>query len=212
MPINKKSSVRAEGYRGLLERTWGLNSGRIRKLLLLDSDATTQLASERMREFVAQADYGDTVVFYFAGHGFTESGEYRFAMFDCDFNSTASTGTLSLTELQSVLESTRAKRVIILDSCHSGEELPPAELTNQSETDARLTARSSLAIPQQGSSTQSRQLRRMIVDDFESSVSASGTTVIAASDGGQFALESEQWQNGAFTFCGGMGCDRNSLT
>ena len=154
----------------------------------------------RIAKFLHQADINDTVIIFLAGHGVIHEGSYELALYDYDFKASKG-GTLSFNELEDKLSLLKArKRIILVDSCHAGDQLPSGKtkIPETGRIKKELRTRSSLDIAV--SQTTHRPIRELFVESFTSQIGRSGAIVLAASDASQFALESERWKNGAFTF------------
>ena len=182
----------------------------VESLLLLDESATENKVKKQVAEFLQRSSPCDTIILFLAGHGFLRDAEFRFALHESDFKS--GIGAVSLLEIEKLINASSARRrILLLDACHSGAALPSArpeqpvaiETTGGAETNVKVSRRSSFDISSPDTSaTDSRnaQLRNLLFSQFSNDVSATGTSILAASDGGQFALESSAWNNGAFTF------------
>ena len=134
-----------------------------------------------------------------AGHGFVQSDSYQFALHDCKFDTTDN-GTLSLGEIERLISGSPARRrVVMLDTCHSGSELPGASSVTSQDGPVRFKSRS-LDVSSSTTTSMQDEIRKHMLEQFGNQVGMSGTTVISASNAGQFALESADWNNGAFTF------------
>ena len=176
-----------------------LAGGRFQRLLLRDEQATKQEVLKSVAAFVQQASPQDSLILVLAGHGFVNSTSYQFALHDCEFDS-ADAGTLGLSEIERLVSKSPARRrVVMLDTCHSGSELPGTNST-ASQGSVKFKARSSLGVSSSTTTSRQDQIRKHMLEQFGNQVGMSGTTVISASNAGQFALESADWNNGAFTF------------
>ena len=168
-------------------------------LLLKDDQATEQATLEAVANFVRQASSEDSLILALAGHGFVDSGTYQFALHDCKFDA-SSKGALSLTEIEQLVSQCPARRrVVMLDTCHSGSELPGAKAAADSNDPIQFKNRS-LGVSSTSTTPRQERIRKQMLEQFGNQVGMSGTTVISASNAGQFALESADWNNGAFTF------------
>ena len=176
-----------------------LAGGDFKRLLLRDQEATREEVLKSVAEFVQQASPRDSLIVALAGHGFVQSGSYHFALNDCNFDST-DTGTLSLLDIERLISRSPARRrVVMLDTCHSGSELPGARPATSQGGSIRFKGRS-LGVASSTTNSRQDQIRKHMLEQFGNQIGMSGTTVISASNAGQFALESAEWNNGAFTF------------
>ena len=180
----------------------------IESLVLTDANADKANVQKRVSEFLSRASRNDTVVLFMAGHGFLDSSKFRFALHDSDF--ATNSGSLSMPEIEDLIGASQARRrIVFLDACHSGFAVPSGQtdaikaMTSENgKTKVTVTSRNSLGIsfPKKSVDRSDAQLRKLLFSQFANDLSKSGTSIIAASDGGQFALESSVWQNGAFTY------------
>lgn len=170
-------------------------------LVITDQQAELQNVTARVSEFVKRAAPSDLLIVFVAGHGFLDKNKYYFALHQCEFL-TGANGRLSLKGLEDLICASPARsRILLLDTCHAGEVLPTDFDINKRKRDGiHAISRSSLALTAGPKINQSRQFRELLFNQFARDISVSGTAVIAASDGGQFAFESSRWQNGAFTY------------
>jgi hypothetical protein len=91
--------------------------------LLLDGEASAEGIRKALGRLAQAAAEGETVVFFFSGHGGRietgpDAGEYLIP-FDCDPSNLSGT-SLSGSEIADLLKAIKAKRlVVLLDACHS---------------------------------------------------------------------------------------------
>jgi hypothetical protein len=174
------------------------------EVLLLTNEAVTRDAPEKIREFLAGAAENDEVVAFGAGHGVLDANlDYYFCSHEFDPGDPART-CIRFDDLVDALGSTRAlKRLLLLDTCHSGkvgekDELLLAEMNADLPEGVRMVrAASPAAVPSNG--PMATQQRRFIEEMFLLPGLHRGLTIIGASAGSQFALESAEWNNGVFT-------------
>jgi Caspase domain len=109
-----------------------VEQGSLRVLKLLDQDATRQRIIDAFSSYLGEARPGDTVVFYFAGHGSWEVVEERFWFLEpsgknqtlvCADSRRPGVPDLADKELSNLIDQVAAKGphvVVLLDCCHSG--------------------------------------------------------------------------------------------
>ena len=68
---------------------------------------------------VEKADEGDSILFYFAGHGMSKDDDAYFLLPDTIRGMEFSTA-LSLTKIKAILNKSKCSTFMILDACHSG--------------------------------------------------------------------------------------------
>jgi uncharacterized caspase-like protein len=93
---------------------------KINVIELLDAQATRQAIIDRLRNAVAAAGAGDTIVFSFAGHGLQDAGKFYLAPAEYSAEDVRGTG-LAWSEVAKVLDEAKARVVVFLDACHAGQ-------------------------------------------------------------------------------------------
>ena len=157
------------------------------------------------RQKLLEAGPADEVVVFLAGHGLLDDKlDYYFATTDIDFEHPAARG-LSFEEVESLLDGVRARRkLLLMDTCNSGEldkaDVEVAALV-KGAGDPRVTAR---AVGTRGvrrkSSLGTGDLSALLGELFADTRRSSGAVAISSAGGAEYALESDQWKNGVFTF------------
>jgi WD40 repeat protein len=160
-----------------------------------------------VKELISKAKVDDKVVFYLSGHGLLDQKfDFYFATYDVDFDLPNQKG-LAYTSIEGLFEHTKARqRLIIMDACHSGE-VDKSELVEDlalNEQDGIKSGVKSYSYRGAGVSTENEEVG--LENSFElmkelfSSVSEDGIQVISAAAGNSYALESNEWNNGVFTY------------
>jgi len=94
--------------------------GMIHLTPLLDADATADKIELELKKAIANASKGDTVLFFFSGHGL-QGGDQHLYLTSSGFRSSDPAGTgLSWSRIASVLLNSEARIIVVLDACHSG--------------------------------------------------------------------------------------------
>lgn len=110
----------AKSFASVLRRL-GMNSSHIK--LLVNEKATQRNIMIAMESWLTKAGPNDTIILYWAGHGFPDPEDPEkvyFACYDTDLRIPA-TG-YRMDRVRSVLEEHRAKNVIVFaDTCHAGK-------------------------------------------------------------------------------------------
>ena len=146
------------------------------------------------------------VIIFLAGHGLLdEEYEFYFATYDCDFDDPARYG-LSYDELDSMLYLIPSRKVLLMiDACHSGEvdvDLMSKSTAVPSYTDVSVSVSSQFRgakvrrEPQVGLRNSIDYMKQL----FVSMNYGTGAQVISAASGEGYALESDKWNNGLFTY------------
>jgi WD40 repeat protein len=172
---------------------------------LFDSKATRENIL-KLRDKFMSSSVDDQVVFFVSGHGLLDSNlEFYFATHDVDFKDPASRG-LRYDELEGLLDGIPArKKLLLMDACHSGEvdksRIKVSEGTAVSKNQRGLVEYSYPADVQEehykiGITTSFELMQEL----FSNISKGSGAVVISAAAGNSFALESDEWKNGVFTY------------
>jgi WD40 repeat protein/uncharacterized caspase-like protein len=172
---------------------------------MTDSEVTKDKLQE-IRAFLEQAGRDDVVMLFIAGHGvLDEELDYYYASHDMDFSNPKGRG-IKYEEIEALLDGLRAlKKIFFMDTCHSGEvdkeELELAEANNTQQQAGDITFRSVGVGVQQKEGMGLQKTSEMMKELFTDLRKGTGATVISSAGGGEYAMESEQWKNGLFTYC-----------
>lgn len=174
----------------------------VRTLELLDEQVTLENLDQVIR-FIGSATADDAVIVFLAGHGVLDAKfDYYFASYNLDFNDPARNG-IPYAALQNMLSSTKARRkLLFMDTCHSGE-VDKDELEEIKEVQERIeevefrAAGSGVRMKDPFGFGNSMELMNGLFTDINT---GTGATVISSSGGAEFAMESDAWQNGLFTY------------
>jgi WD40 repeat protein len=158
-----------------------------------------------IRKFVEGAAINDVVIVFVAGHGILDKNlDYYFSTYNVQFTDPGKNG-ISYDDLSGLLDNIKArKKVLMIDACHSGEiDKEEVELMAKDTliSEGKLTFRNAgSTIRKKGDLNlkSSFELSKLLFADMRLS---SGTTVLSSAGGAEYALESKDWKNGAFTYC-----------
>ncbi|MBN4072721.1 caspase family protein [Crocinitomix catalasitica] len=172
----------------------------------LTNDGVTIENVRALKEFFADADINDHVILFVAGHGvLNENFDYFFAAHDMDFNAPATRG-IPYESIEALLDGIKPlKKLLFMDTCHSGEvdkdDIQIAE--NESEVeDSDIVFRSvGEAVENKESQLGLHNTSELMKSLFTDLRRGTGATVISSSGGVEFAIESDEWRNGLFTYC-----------
>ncbi len=140
--------------------------------LLTDANAKRDDILDGLEWIRREMTSRDVGVVFMAGHGINDSdGVYYYLPQDTDTDRLKRTGVI-FTEIKNTLAALPGKALFFVDTCHSGNVLG----TGRRSVNNDLTA---------------------VVNELSSA--ENGVIVFAASTGRQFAQESAEWGNGAFT-------------
>lgn len=193
-----------------LEQLFKTASESVETFLYLDENAT-KANILKLKETLQKTSVDDTVILSFSGHGLlAENQDFYCATYDIDFKNPEHNG-LNYTDLEWLLDGIPSrKKLVFIDACHSGaldqddEELVVENPTIEGET-VQLTKTSAAyntkgAI---GTSTAAVSLENsytLMQSLFADLSRGNGAVVISAAGGKEYALENNDWKNGAFTF------------
>ncbi len=154
-------------------------------------------------DFFNSANEDDEVIIFVASHGLLDENlDYYIATSDMIFDNPSFRG-LKYTEIESLFQNTKARnRLLMIDACHSGEidkegteVVAGTKSTNATGVKSRgfKTVKSSNDLGLKNSF----ELMKEIFADMRN---GTGATVISSASGTEFALESDEWKNGVFTY------------
>ena len=170
--------------------------------LILKNAEVNKSALQRISDFLRSANENDVVIIFMAGHGVLDKNlDYYFAGHDIDFNSPEKKG-ITIQELEEILAGILPfQKLLIMDSCHSGELFKDDATVVQlnTETEGAVTFRGGGAGI--GQNTMNKKTARLMNKMFAELNSCSGTTILTATAGSDFAMESTELKNGLFTYC-----------
>ena len=177
--------------------------GRIKVLSLLDGDAVKEKIAAA-KALLAEATVDDEAVVFFAGHGLRdEKLDYYFATADVDFEHPAARG-LPYEALEGLLEGVAARRkLLLIDTCNSGE-LDKDEATlataDTKVAEGVIKSRGVKVVKTRAPALGLEGSTGLLEDVFADLRRGSGAVAIASAGGAEFALESDAWKNGVFTY------------
>lgn len=122
----------AHAVKGVLERHADGSINFATPFVLTASNASTAVTKKAFKEAVRQlfADDSEIALLFFAGHGYLEDTGGFLCASDCENGDDG----LSLTELMTLANNSRAKnKIIILDSCHSGQAGNRSDMSQAAE-------------------------------------------------------------------------------
>ena len=148
-----------------------------------------------IKNMLKKSEPEDFVLLFYAGHGFiTKTKNYFLSTYNTNFKQPG-INSLSFDEVNGLLDSIPSRnKIMMIDACYSGELDPDAVVKGTSQ---RGGQRGATVV----SSEKSEQIVDVMNDLFADLRRTNGATIIAACGGTQVALESNTWNNGAFTYC-----------
>lgn len=162
-----------------------------------------------LKEKLLQTNVDDQVILFVSGHGLLDDNfDFYFATHDIDFKNPAEKG-VSYDELEWLLDSIPArKKLFLMDACHSGEVDKEELMAYNAEKEKgiksgvkKYTYRADvLQYEETGSGLGLQNSFELMQELFTNLKRGSGAVVISAAAGDSYAMESDEWQNGVFTY------------
>lgn len=169
---------------------------------LLNEEATRKNILA-MKNVLMQSNVNDEVILFVAGHGLLDANlDYYFATTEVNFTDPAENGLL-YEDLENLLDGIPArKKLMMVDACHSGEvDKEEMEQVAYTETqEGSVTFRNAGNTAYRTKSDLGFNAFELMKELFADLRRGSGATVISAAGGAEFAFESEEWDNGVFTY------------
>ncbi|UKN03644.1 caspase family protein [Paracrocinitomix mangrovi] len=172
---------------------------------LYNEDVTATNITE-LHHFLMSSKPDDIIMVFVAGHGVLDGNfDYYFGTYDMNFTDPANKG-LSYERLEGILDGIKAnKKILIMDTCHSGEvdkddvffAVKSDEEDDKDDGEEISFRNVGPAVEETSAATPSR-LASVLFNDLRR---GTGSTVISSAGGAEFAMESDEWKNGLFTYC-----------
>lgn len=174
------------------------------EVLILTDESVTKDALGKIRDFLSSATENDEIIAFCAGHGTLDKNlDYLFVGHDFDQARPSETGIKLDGLVEAIGSSKSLNRLLLLDTCHSGqvgekEELLLAHSEGALPKGVRAVKQRGMSVkPVEGLTADAQQ--RFIEEMFLLPGLHRGINIIGASGGAEFALESSEWNNGVFT-------------
>lgn len=167
--------------------------------VITDGEATA--ASIRSaRALLEQATVDDTVLVFLAGHGLRDDEDaYWFATHDVDFESPRNAG-LAFTDLEQIFDGLQArKRILMLDTCFSGEIEPDVTVVAAVDGEAGSVSGRTFRGLGVARKLQRTALSHELGELFLDLRRGTGTVVLTSASGMELAFEDSGVGNGLFT-------------
>jgi len=170
---------------------------------LLNEEVNSENISA-LTDFFANCKPDDVAAIFIAGHGLLdENFDYFFATYDVDFGNPSVNG-LPYQDIHALLNAIKAyRKLLIMDTCHSGE-LDKEEV--ESSGKVVEVEEGDIQFRAAGYSVQLKEAfgfenaLELTQDLFSDTRKGSGATVISSAGGAEYAMESDEWKNGLFTY------------
>jgi WD40 repeat protein/uncharacterized caspase-like protein len=175
----------------------------IRQKQLLNEEVTRANIMQ-VSEFLAPAERNDIVIFFIAGHGvLNKKLDYYYCTHDMDFLEPEKNG-VAYAEFEQLFDQLKAiRKLLIMDTCHSGE----VDKDDVEEVAFVATENPDITFRSGTTSTTIRETQGLVKTNeavkemFNDLRRGTGATVISSAGGVEFAMESDEWKNGLFTYC-----------
>ncbi|HAQ62744.1 TPA: hypothetical protein DCR49_12270 [Candidatus Delongbacteria bacterium] len=175
---------------------------KIYTMTLTDKEVTGK-SVKYSKGFFKNSKPDDTVILFIAGHGMLDKDlNYYYGAYDTNF-SNPSTNGIPYSEIENLLDSIPSRnKILLIDTCHSGEiDKSESELKlNYSTSEGSVKSRAIKITRVQNKYLgleNSFELMKALFSDLRNS---NGAIIISASGGAEYALESDKWKNGVFTY------------
>ncbi len=157
-----------------------------------------------LRSQITQLTSNDVVLFYVSGHGLLdEDKNFWYATYDINFSQPEKRG-VSFEQLEKLLDDIPVQnKAMFLDACHSGlsDTRGKTEKVKYVDESSNVTSYGSRGGKTRINGITSNLAYQTMQDLFNNLNRGSGTVVISASAGNSYAFESDEWENGVFTYC-----------
>jgi hypothetical protein len=172
---------------------------------LLNRKATKENIAALHEKFMNTA-VDDQVILFVSGHGLLDDNlDFYFGTHDVDFKDPAKRG-MRYEDLENLLDGIPARRkLLLMDACHSGEvdkskiQIGEVALTNNTKGTIK-TYSYTADIEEEHYQVGIKTSFELMQELFANVSKGSGAVVISAAAGNSYALESDEWRNGVFTF------------
>ncbi len=176
--------------------------GTVHTLEVYNEEATISNV-ERASKFLKKATVDDQIMIYISSHGLLdEELNYYLAMHETNFDQPDQSG-LPYEAINELLDNIPCRnRLVMIDACHSGEvdkeDVASIKKLAPTNTDLAVNTKSGATLirPKAGLKNSFTYMKTL----FDDLSKGTGATVISAAGGFEFALESEDWNNGVFTY------------
>jgi len=168
---------------------------------LFNQSVTTSNILE-LKERLKTSKVDDKVIISFSGHGLlSEDLDYYLATYNVNFDSPEQNG-LPYDDIEYLLDGIPSrKKLLLIDACHSGEvDKEDVEAITKLEQD-KEGLKGSIGLRTKKSKMGMKNSFELMKELFNNVDRATGTTVISAAAGTQFAQERGDLKNGVFTYC-----------
>jgi hypothetical protein len=175
---------------------------------LFDHEVTLENIKS-IKSKLLKASIHDEVILYLSGHGVLDDNfDFYYAPSNMDFTNASKNG-ISYDVLEDLLDGIPPrKKILLMDACHGGEvdkESIVVDTTTVADNGHKgsvkqYSYRGATVEDVAEDENKSPSAFEIMQESFVNLDRRNGATVIAASAGSSFALESDEWNNGVFTY------------
>jgi WD40 repeat protein len=192
----------AEDLVKLFESTEGKLFGKIHSKVLINKPCDASQIKE-LSDFLKSGKPSDQLILFYAGHGVLDKDlNYFLGTPDIDFNQPSTNG-LAYEDFERIIDGVpQLRKLVLIDACHSGEiDKDEVELLSQ-----QFAVNEDIKFRNAGAGIQRKNLgfkssADLMAELFTDLRKGTGATVISSAGGAEFAMESNEWKNGLFTYC-----------
>ncbi|HAS44443.1 MAG TPA: hypothetical protein DCS93_28450, partial [Microscillaceae bacterium] len=185
------------------------DTGRFGKVMVykLHDKSLTVTKLKALKQKLLKTKVDDHVIVFYAGHGLLDENlDYYLGTYKVNFQNPRE-GGLAYEDLEAIIDGIPARqKLLLVDACHSGE----VDKSDYKEVKAQLGEKQSIkfrGFPTAKNTPTSNQQKVGLKNSYELMKTlftdlrkSTGSTVLSSAGGGEFALESEEWNNGVFTY------------
>ncbi len=171
--------------------------------IIIDTLFNENVTVRKVKAFkkkLQQTTENDKVIVAYSGHGLlSKEYDYYLSTYSVNFENPEQNG-LPYDELENLLDSIPArKKLMLIDACHSGEVDKDDLVTLNASSDSLIKGLKPVAYKKEGNLGLKNSFELM-QSLFVNVGKSTGTTIISAAAGTQFALERNDLKNGVFTY------------
>lgn len=176
--------------------------------ITLYNEQVTRENFRKIRSRLTKAKPNDEIILFMAGHGVLDAGfDFHFVTYDMDLAQPAASG-ISFDDIEHLMDSLHARhKVVLIDACHSGG-VDKQEIEEKAEELARGMGKNTKVQRMDALKKNAFRMYYGVDNTFVELMETmyyglgdgTGAYVISAAAGNGYAFESEQWNNGVFTY------------
>jgi len=176
--------------------------------ITLYNEQVTRENFRQIRDRLARTKPDDEIILFMAGHGVLDANfDFHFVTYDMDLAAPAATG-ISFDDIEHLMDSLPARhKVVLIDACHSGG-VDKQEIEEKAQELARGMGKNTKVQRMDALKKNAFRMYYGVDNTFVELMETmyyglgdgTGAYVISAAAGNGYAFESEQWNNGVFTY------------